>query len=244
MVSERIAKDGLRETLHPRHLPMLVKPKPWLSYDQGGYLYNRCEYTLSMLYQLLANKFTSRSYAFQGRQKQQTYLEHASALGNVELVYAGLDVLGSTPWKVNRNIFDVVLKVWNSGERLCKIPPAVYDQPEPEKPPNMNADIKSKSIYGTRLKAYMQALTFSAARLGKSTATSLTSCSRCRTLAGGCARSHQQYMVSQEPEKTPNMNADIKSKSIYGTHIKASPMLYVSICSFIPTQLTKTTVPW
>jgi len=111
MVSERIAKDGLRETLHPRHLPMLVKPKPWLSYDQGGYLYNRCEYTLSMLYQLLANKFTSRSYAFQGRQKQQTYLEHASALGNVELVYAGLDVLGSTPWKVNCNIFDVVLKV-------------------------------------------------------------------------------------------------------------------------------------
>ena len=40
-VSERLAKDGVRETLHPRHLPMLIKPKPWLSHDQGGYLYNR-----------------------------------------------------------------------------------------------------------------------------------------------------------------------------------------------------------
>ncbi|OAX44242.1 DNA/RNA polymerase [Rhizopogon vinicolor AM-OR11-026] len=138
VVSERIAKDGVRETLHPRHLPMLVKPKPWLSYDQGGYLYNR-----------------SAAMRFKDCQEQQTYLDHASALGNVELVYAGLDVLGSTPWKVNRKIFDVVLKVWNSGERLCKVPPAAYDQPEPEKPQNMN-DIKAKSVYGTRLKAYMQ----------------------------------------------------------------------------------------
>ncbi|KAG2148047.1 hypothetical protein DEU56DRAFT_869723 [Suillus clintonianus] len=139
VVSERIAKDGLRETLHPRHLPMLVKPKPWLSHDQGGYLYNR-----------------SAAMRFKDCQEQQTYLEHATALGNVELVYAGLDVLGSTPWKVNRNIFDVVLKVWNSGERLGKIPPAVYDKPEPEKPANMNTDIKAKSVYGTRLKAFMQ----------------------------------------------------------------------------------------
>ncbi|KAG2159046.1 uncharacterized protein EDB93DRAFT_1076283 [Suillus bovinus] len=139
VVSERIAKDGLRETLHPRHLPMLVKPKPWLSHDRGGYLYNR-----------------SAAMRFKDCQEQQTYLEHATALGNVELVYAGLDVLGSTPWKVNRKIFDIVLKVWNSGERLCKIPPAVYDQPEPEKPPNMNTDIKAKSVYGTRLKAFMQ----------------------------------------------------------------------------------------
>ena len=36
-----MARDGLRETLHPRQLPMLVKPKPWLSYDQGGYLYSQ-----------------------------------------------------------------------------------------------------------------------------------------------------------------------------------------------------------
>lgn len=41
VVGDRLAKDPLRETLHPRHLPMLVKPKPWLTPDQGGYIYNK-----------------------------------------------------------------------------------------------------------------------------------------------------------------------------------------------------------
>ena len=40
-VALRLAKDRLRETLHPRHLPMLVKPKPWLSDEDGGYLNNK-----------------------------------------------------------------------------------------------------------------------------------------------------------------------------------------------------------
>lgn len=42
VVSEHLVKDSTRETLHPRHLPMLVKPKPWLSHDDGGYFYNKC----------------------------------------------------------------------------------------------------------------------------------------------------------------------------------------------------------
>lgn len=47
-VASRMAKDGLRETLHPRHLPMLVKPKPWLSDEDGGYLNNKSESIDSM----------------------------------------------------------------------------------------------------------------------------------------------------------------------------------------------------
>ena len=35
--ADRMSKDPIAETLHPRHLPMLVKPKPWLSYSNGGY---------------------------------------------------------------------------------------------------------------------------------------------------------------------------------------------------------------
>ncbi len=53
VVSERIAKDQLRETLHPRHLPMLVKPKPWLSHDQGGYLYNKSRCPLPVFWYLI-----------------------------------------------------------------------------------------------------------------------------------------------------------------------------------------------
>ncbi|OSX56620.1 hypothetical protein POSPLADRAFT_1175011 [Postia placenta MAD-698-R-SB12] len=137
-ISERMAKDALRETLHPRHLPMLVKPKPWLSYDQGGYLYN-----------------TTWAMRFKESQEQQTYLRHASTQGNLELIYASLDVLGSTPWSINRKIFELVLQVWNSGQRWCKIPPAVYDLPEPGRPDNIDTDPKARIIYLQRQKMHI-----------------------------------------------------------------------------------------
>ena len=91
---------------------------------------------------------------FKDSAEQLSYLKHASALGNVELVYAGLDVLGSTPWKVNRNVFDVVLKVWNSGERMGKLPPVTYEHPEPERPQNYETDMMERNVYLQRQRAY------------------------------------------------------------------------------------------
>lgn len=88
--------------------------------------------------------------------EQQVYVKEASKNGQFELVYAGLDVLGSTPWKINRKVFDVVIQVWNSGERLGKLPPASYDQPEPEIPEN-SIDMKVRSVYLQRQKGYNQA---------------------------------------------------------------------------------------
>jgi len=93
---------------------------------------------------------------FKDSAEQQSYLKHASERGNLELVYASLDVLGSTPWQINRNVFDVVLKVWNSGGRMGKIPPAVYDAPEPEKPENYETDPKARLIFLTRQKAWSE----------------------------------------------------------------------------------------
>lgn len=49
-VAMRIAKDDVREILHPRHLPMLVKPKPWLNHEEGGYLNNK---SMSSSYDLI-----------------------------------------------------------------------------------------------------------------------------------------------------------------------------------------------
>ena len=92
---------------------------------------------------------------FKDSQEQQQYLKHASSRGHVELVYAGLDVLGSTPWQINRKIFDVVLEVWNAGHRLGKVPPAVYDQPEPEKPHEMETDQKARSVYIQRQRQWL-----------------------------------------------------------------------------------------
>ncbi|KAJ7079600.1 DNA/RNA polymerase [Mycena belliarum] len=136
VVSQRLSKD--RVVVHPRHLPMLVKPKPWVSYNEGGYLKNK-----------------TQVMRFKDNIEQKSYLKYASEQGHVELVYAGLDVLGSTPWKINRRVFDVVLSVWNSGERLGKMPPAVYDEPEPEAPPEQE-DLAMRNVYLTRMRAYNQ----------------------------------------------------------------------------------------
>jgi len=94
---------------------------------------------------------------FKDSQEQQSYLKHASSLGNLELVYAGLDVLGSTPWKVNRKVFDIVLNVWNTGDRMGKIPPASYEVPEPEKPDNYDSDPKARMVYLIKHKAWSEA---------------------------------------------------------------------------------------
>ncbi|KIK64988.1 hypothetical protein GYMLUDRAFT_160261 [Collybiopsis luxurians FD-317 M1] len=136
-VSERLANDNIRDTIHPRHLPMLVKPKPWLGLRKGGYMFNEVS-----------------AMRFKESVEQASYVVHASELGNVELVYAGLDVLGSTPWQINRKVFDVVLQVWNSGEKLGKLPPAVFPDPEPVLPEG--ADLKERSAYMQRLKAWTQ----------------------------------------------------------------------------------------
>lgn len=92
---------------------------------------------------------------FKESQEQQTYLRHASTQGSLELIYASLDVLGSTPWTINRKIFELVLQVWNSGQRWCKIPPAVYDLPEPDRTDNIDTDPKARMIYLQRQKMHI-----------------------------------------------------------------------------------------
>ncbi|KAJ7145775.1 hypothetical protein C8R44DRAFT_826911 [Mycena epipterygia] len=137
VVSARLSKDPV--VVHPRQLPMLVKPKPWINYNEGGYLHSK-----------------SHVMRFKDSVEQRSYLKHASEQGQVELVYAGLDVLGSTPWKINKRVFEVVLEVWNSGQRLGKMPPAVYDEPEPEAPQDYETDLSQRNIYLTRMRAYNQ----------------------------------------------------------------------------------------
>ncbi|KAF8902625.1 hypothetical protein CPB84DRAFT_1775848 [Gymnopilus junonius] len=139
LVSDRLAKDSLERTIHPRHLPMLVKPKPWLHYNDGGYIYNK-----------------SYAMRFKDSHEQEVYLREATNAGNVELVYAGLDVLGSTPWKINKDIFDIVVTVWNSGVRMGKIPPAIYDEPEPVLQEGQDKDLEARSYHIMRQRAWAQ----------------------------------------------------------------------------------------
>jgi len=84
--------------------------------------------------------------------EQFQYLAEASRHGNLELIYSALDVLGSTPWVVNKDVFRVVLETWNSGEALADIPPANLDIPDPVKPADYDTNDVSKKDYLMSLK--------------------------------------------------------------------------------------------
>ncbi|KAN0065347.1 DNA-directed RNA polymerase [Thecaphora frezii] len=137
VVAKRLDKDSVQETLHPRHLPMLVPPKPWTTHDAGGYYSVR-----------------QSAMRFKDSAEQGSYLRAAAESGNLDTVLAALDVLGQTSWKVNRPVFDVMVEVWNSGSSIADMPPLEMETPEPTKPTNYDQDIQARAVYLQRLKQW------------------------------------------------------------------------------------------
>ncbi|KDE05915.1 hypothetical protein MVLG_03728 [Microbotryum lychnidis-dioicae p1A1 Lamole] len=140
-IASRIDTDPLRITLHPRFLPMVVKPKPWLSYNSGAYLIHST--------QMMRTKDSD---------EQVQYLKQASEADNLDDVFTGLDVLGSVSWVINRPIFDVVSAVWNTGEAMGDIPAAgTLSLPiDVEKPEGLETDLRALDTYRRRIKKVLQ----------------------------------------------------------------------------------------
>ncbi|CAI4060872.1 hypothetical protein SKDZ_06G0280 [Saccharomyces kudriavzevii ZP591] len=114
--------ERLIASVQPQLLPMLVEPKPWVNWRSGGYHYTQST--------LLRTKDSP---------EQVAYLKAASDNGDIDRVYDGLNVLGDTPWTVNRKVFDVVSQVWNRGESFLDIPSAQEEMVLPLAPPR-NSD--------------------------------------------------------------------------------------------------------
>jgi DNA-directed RNA polymerase len=133
-VMKRLGNDFLPGGIVGRVLPMLVPPRPWLAWDDGAYFYTQ-----------------SRVVRTGDSREQEIYVRAASARGDLENVFEGLDVLGQTAWRINKNVFDVVLKVWNTGEEFADIPPAVsgLDYP-PEPAPSADPSIRTKWMQEVR----------------------------------------------------------------------------------------------
>lgn len=118
---KQLGSQPLRGNIHPRLLPMLVEPKPWVSWNSGGY-------------------YLSKSIVMRSRDspEQIKYLKIASERNNLKSIFEGLDVLGSTAWAINRPVFDVVTEVWNSGLEFAEIPPANPNITFPPQPTSKN----------------------------------------------------------------------------------------------------------
>ena len=107
--------------------PMLIPPKQWTAWDDGGYWYTREEVMR-----------TRQSM------EQRAYLKEASDSNALGEVFQGLDILGETCWTINRKVFDTVIAVWNSGEAIADIPPQVSNMEYPVEPKIAAWDVKAR----------------------------------------------------------------------------------------------------
>ncbi|KAJ1939640.1 DNA-directed RNA polymerase, partial [Kickxella alabastrina] len=137
LLREMFKEDSIASTVSARHLPMLVPPRPWLTYNTGGYL-THDEPCMRM----------------KESNEQLRYLKVASNEDRLYTLLAGLDSLGLTKWAINRTVFDAVRKVWNSGVELAEIPASSYDVPEPTKPADFDTNDKAKLKYSFELREW------------------------------------------------------------------------------------------
>lgn len=109
----------IRETSDVRMFPMIIPPKPWINPVGGGYL-------------------TRDSHLM----RMKEYRSQGDALNNVNLheVYKALNVLGSTPWRLNKEIYKVVLTVWETGGGIADLP-SRKDFPYPPEPESLEEKV-------------------------------------------------------------------------------------------------------
>ena len=133
-MGEKMSKEPLGSAL-AKHLPMLTEPTPWTNHNRGGFL----DQSLSVV-RIGSN-----------HKQSQAYIKAAANSGDLSQVFAALNVLGKTPWRINKQVFEVMLQVWNSGEAIADIPPEnpTFDYP-PE--PSPSDDMITRTKYAYRLK--------------------------------------------------------------------------------------------
>ncbi|XP_022639574.1 DNA-directed RNA polymerase 3, chloroplastic-like isoform X4 [Vigna radiata var. radiata] len=97
------------------YMPMLVPPKKWKGYENGGYLF-----------------LTSYIMRTHGSKKQQDVMKN---VGRKQLrkVFEALDTLGSTKWRVNGRVLGVVEYLWAAGGNIAGLIDR-KDVPIPERP--------------------------------------------------------------------------------------------------------------
>ncbi|KAG0359176.1 DNA-directed RNA polymerase [Gamsiella multidivaricata] len=127
-ITEILSKEPVGNLIHPSLLPMLVHPRPWLSYNSGGYLS-----TESMIMRI------------RHCPQQYEYLRKAHEEGLLYRIYNGLDVLGKTQWAVNKRVLSTVLEAWNSGKEFAKIPAAAGEIEDLPKPDDFETSTKAKA---------------------------------------------------------------------------------------------------
>jgi DNA-directed RNA polymerase len=125
MANPSLVEALKREPVHSllaKHLPMVVEPDPWIAFKKGGYIVHPTK--------LIRIK--------NGSTDQRYYAEAALVEGDLDRMCEGLNVLGKTEWRINKPVFDVMLKAWNTGEAIANFPQESPDLVSPEAPTSTN----------------------------------------------------------------------------------------------------------
>ena len=107
-----------------RHKPMIVPPSNWTGPNEGGYRWLQVD--------------LMRTH---GSNIQREALQH----GDLSLVADGLNILGKTPWKINKKILEVGEYCWNNNIPIGDIPSRTDLEvpPEPERQPKIDPAVFS-----------------------------------------------------------------------------------------------------
>lgn len=116
---DHLAKEPVASSLAQKHLPMVVEPKSWAGFREGGFL----------------TSTTPLVRMLHGYDQSRKYIAIAVDNGDMAQVCAGLDILSRTPWQINGPVFEVMLEAWNSGEAIGGIAPENPDIQLPPEPP-------------------------------------------------------------------------------------------------------------
>lgn len=125
-VLETLAKAPVSSMI-AKYLPMVAEPKPWVGFREGGFY----EHSVPVV-RLNSKDVQSKRYAIT-----------AAENGDMSQVFAGLDVLAKTQWKVNPFVFKIMLDAWNTEEAIAKIPAANPPSDKPDEPPP-TAELKAR----------------------------------------------------------------------------------------------------
>jgi DNA-directed RNA polymerase len=101
-----------------KQLPMVCAPKPWTGFYEGGFLESKQPFLRVKGHELA----------------QKQYAEAAADRGDLDQLFAGIDVLSRTGWRINKQVFNVMVEAWNSGKELANLPPLDKDFPKIETP--------------------------------------------------------------------------------------------------------------
>lgn len=112
-----------------KKLPMIVEPVPWSGFRTGGYLNHPDNFVRTP-----AGDGAPREYAMAAIEK-----------GHMNQVFKAITALGSTPWRIHKDVLKVQIEAWNTGEAIGGLPPSV---PQMEYPPEpITQDPHERSVW-------------------------------------------------------------------------------------------------